>query len=187
VLDLTIHTFMNGVGLAGAVQADVDAWGLTMAPVAVLPALPGLALFLAVVLHKPAGALAMSTVLGRKGVSPQRLGLGQLGFALMVPAGAIAVHLTRGAIAKDLQSKLTGAPLAFSAGTFQLIALSNLLPEGQFHRHDRVPLFLTLLFGVVLMGGSALPEDHEHGEHGDATAAHTGQAHDSDHKPHHYH
>jgi zinc and cadmium transporter len=153
----------------------------------VLPALPGLALFLAVVLHKPADALAISTVLGRKGVSTQRLGLVQLGFALMVPVGALAFHLTRGAIAKDLQNQVTGAALAISAGTFLLIALSDLLPEVQFHRHDRVPLFLTLLFGVVLMGGIALLEDHEHGEHGDATAAHTGEAHDGDHERHHHH
>src|SRR5208282_1528077 len=51
VVGLTIHTFMNGIGLAGAVR---DQSGL---------ALPGIALFLAIVLHKPADALAISTVL----------------------------------------------------------------------------------------------------------------------------
>src|SRR5947209_15458545 len=52
VLGLTIHTFMNGVSLAGAVQVDAD-------KTAPIPwALPGLALFLAIVLHKPADALA---------------------------------------------------------------------------------------------------------------------------------
>src|SRR5262245_64053793 len=63
VLGLTIHTFMNGVGLAGAVQNDLDkgspaAW-----------VIPGLALFLAIALHKPADALAISTVLSIRGVS----------------------------------------------------------------------------------------------------------------------
>jgi zinc and cadmium transporter len=43
-----------------------------------------------------------------------------------------------------------------------LIALSDLLPEVQFHRHNRVSLFLALLFGIVLMGCIALLEEHKH-------------------------
>src|SRR6266852_8264847 len=54
VLGLTIHTFMNGVGLAGAVHDEKGSSGSW---------LPGLALFLAIALHKPADALAISTVL----------------------------------------------------------------------------------------------------------------------------
>ena len=57
VLGLTIHTFMNGVGLAGAVKADTS-------PDVKIPIewFPGLALFLAIVLHKPADALAISNL-----------------------------------------------------------------------------------------------------------------------------
>jgi zinc and cadmium transporter len=71
----------------------------------------------------------------------------------------------------QLENQVTGAALAFSAGTFLFIALSDLLPEVQFHRHDRVPLSLALVFGVVLMGGIALLEPHDHGgnHHGDET------------------
>src|SRR5262245_34600385 len=110
VAGLTIHTFMNGVGLAGAVQFDTErgspgTWEL-----------PGLALFLAVALHKPADALAISTVLSRKGVSRGTVTLVQLGFAAMVPVGAAAFMATSGAIAEDLRNQLTGAALAFSAG-----------------------------------------------------------------------
>ncbi len=170
VLGLTIHTFMNGVGLAGAVQAEATkgsgaAW-----------ALPGLALFLAIVLHKPADALAISTVLSRKGVTRGTLTLVQFGFAAMVPVGAVAFLLTSGAVAESLQNQLTGAALAFSAGTFLFIALSDLLPEVQFHRHDRVPLSLALVFGVVLMGGIALLEGHDHGGH-DADEPKAGEHH----------
>src|SRR5216683_3219891 len=71
VLGLTIHTFINGVGLAGAVQSDLDkgpgSW-----------VLPGLALFLAIGLHKPADALAISTVLSRKGVGHGKVSLVQI-------------------------------------------------------------------------------------------------------------
>jgi zinc and cadmium transporter len=159
VVGLTIHTFMNGVGLAGAVQFDAERG---------LPGpweLPGLALFLAIALHKPADALAISTVLSRKGVGRGKVALVQLGFAAMVPVGAAAFLVTSGAIATDLQNQLTGAALAFSAGTFLFIALSDLLPEVQFHRHDRVALSVALVLGVVLMGGIGLLEGHDHGGH----------------------
>lgn len=163
VLGLTIHTFMNGVGLAGAVQVGAELGE----KITVLGwALPGLAMFLAIVLHKPADALAISTVLTRKGVSRQMVGLVQVGFALMVPVGVVAFSLTRGAIEKEMQNQLTGAALAFSAGTFLFIALSDLLPEVQFHRHDRLALFLALTSGVAVMGGIALLEDLGHGDHG---------------------
>lgn len=186
VLGLTIHTFMNGVGLAGAVDAGSELAGkenvLGMA-------LPGLAMFLAIVMHKPADALAISTVLTRKGVSRQLVGLVQLGFAFMVPVGVVAFEFTRGAIAHDLQNELTGAALAISAGTFLFIALSDLLPEVQFHHHDRFALFLALTSGVALMGGIALLEghdEHEHGKHSHAAAVAApehgnGQGGDGDH------
>jgi zinc and cadmium transporter len=164
VLGLTIHTFINGVGLAGSVQSDIDSAALLI---------PGLALFFAIFLHKPADALAISTVLTRKGTSRHKIYLVQLGFALMIPVGAAAFLVTRGAIEKGLQSQLTGAALAFSAGTFLFIALSDLLPEVQFHRHDRIPLFLTLVAGIVLMGFIAILEPHDEHEHvHDAPAAH---------------
>jgi zinc and cadmium transporter len=183
VVGLTIHTFMNGVGLGGAVQASQD---LADKPTLLGWALPGLAMFVAIVLHKPADALAISTVLTRKGVSRQIVALVQLGFALMVPVGVVAFYLTRGAITKDMQNQLTGAALAISSGTFLFIALSDLLPEVQFHRHDRFALFLALVFGVALMGGIALlegHEDHNHGEHGHArhmAAPNHAHGHDGD-------
>src|SRR2546421_8054556 len=65
---------------------------------------------------------------------------------------------------KDLENQIIGFALAFSSGSFVLIALSDLLPEVQFHRHDRMALFLALLFGIVLMGMIALLEGHKHPE-----------------------
>jgi len=182
IVGLTIHTFMNGVGLGGAVQASSQ---FAEKPTILGWALPGLAMFLAIVLHKPADALAISTVLTRKGVSRQVIALVQFGFALFVPLGVVAFSLTRGAISQDMQNQLTGAALAISSGTFLFIALSDLLPEVQFHRHDRFALFLALTFGVALMGGIALleHEGHNHGEHGHAAhvaAPDHAHAHDAD-------
>src|SRR5207245_9793519 len=93
----------------------------------------------------------------------------------------------RRALTNDMQNHLTGAALAISSGTFLFIALSDLLPEVQFHRHDRFALFLALASGVALMGGIALLEGHEdpnHGEHGHA--AHVA-APDHDHAHDAYH
>jgi zinc and cadmium transporter len=64
---------------------------------------------------------------------------------------------------------IVGCALAFSAGVFVCIALSDLLPEIEFHSHDRVKLSLALLLGVgaAYAIGFLEPEDsHE------ATAAH---------------
>jgi zinc and cadmium transporter len=190
VVGLTVHTFMNGVALGAAVHDDSTS--------AAAVALPGLVIFLAIVLHKPADALAISTVLSRKGVSRGKLLLVQLGFASMIPIGAVAFWLTSGTLEKDMQNKVTGAALAFSAGTFLFIALSDLLPEVQFHSHDRVPLFSALVAGVVLMALIAMLEDmggaHDHGDEGhhaaiqhdkdkDAGHQHDGD-HDADHEAH---
>jgi zinc and cadmium transporter len=164
VIGLTLHTFINGVSLAGAVQGDYSEW------VNGALVIPGLALFLAVILHKPADALAISTVLSRKGVSRRRLSLVQLGFASMIPVGALAFYWTSGKFQKNIENQMIGAALAFSAGTFLFIALSDLLPEVQFHRHDRGRLFLMLVLGVAAMGGIAYLEDlggaHHHDEAG---------------------
>jgi zinc and cadmium transporter len=179
VLGLTIHTFMNGVGLAGAVQFDSDAAREAGSSATLL--IPGIALFFAIFLHKPADALAISTVLSRKGTSRRKIYLVQFGFALMVPVGAIAFLLTRGAIEKGMQNQLTGAALAFSAGTFILIAASDLLPEVHFHRHDRIPLFLTLIAGIVLMGFIAILEPHHDEPENETPAAHIDSAHHDHH------
>jgi zinc and cadmium transporter len=154
VFGLTLHTFMNGVGLAGAVKAGAESGTAWMA-------MPGLALFFAIVLHKPADALAISTVLSRKGISRQKIFLVLLGFAAMVPVGAIAFYQIGEHLEQDAQKQLIGAALAFSAGTFLFVALSDLLPEVQFHRHDRVPLFLCLVGGLAFMGFIAWLEPHD--------------------------
>lgn len=184
VLGLTLHTFMNGVGLGGAVSAAVDGHGHNTGWLARF-ALPGFALFLAIALHKPADALAVSMMLSRRGVSRFKVMMVQVGFALMVPAGALLFVFTRGQIAAEMQTQLVGAALAFSAGTFLFIALSDLLPEVQFHRHDRLKLFAALLAGVVLMGVIALLEGHDHGGggHGHGHGSHTDH-HGHDHHDH---
>jgi zinc and cadmium transporter len=58
--------------------------------------------------------------------------------------------------------------LAFSAGTFLCISLSDLLPELQFHQHDRVKLSLALLLGLTVAYAAGRLEAAAHPSHAHA-------------------
>jgi zinc and cadmium transporter len=66
-----------------------------------------------------------------------------------------------------------GSALAFCAGTFLCIACADLLPELQFHAHDRLRLSLALLsgIGVAVLIGQFEHSGHDH--HHDQPAAAT--------------
>lgn len=136
---LCLHTLAGGVALASAVAAG-DA-----------PGLLGFWVFVAIFLHKPADSLTIVTLMLGGGATRRRAHLVNLGFAMMVPLGAALFLVFRGALAAGLESSFTGSALAFSAGTFLCVALSDLLPELQFHEHDRLKLSAALLMGIVLM------------------------------------
>jgi len=78
----------------------------------------------------------------------------------------------------EFQMSLVGCALAFSAGVFVCISLSDLLPELEFHTHDRVKLSLALLIGVgaAYAIGYLEPEGaheaHTHAAAGEAPPAH---------------
>ena len=50
----------------------------------------------------------------------------------------------------DANAAFLGCALAFCAGTFLCIASSDLLPELQFHSHDRFKLSFALLAGLTV-------------------------------------
>ena len=67
-----------------------------------------------------------------------------------------------------LHSLMGGLALAAAAGTFLCIACADLLPELQFHSHDRLKLSLALAagLGVALLIGQfeASGDDHHQPE-----------------------
>ena len=153
VAGLSIHTILGGVALGSAVLGKDAASEL------------GLAVFLATILHKPADALTISALLLATGVPRARIFLVQLYFACLIPAGVLAFALGQNVLASHLDSHFTGCVLAFSAGTFLCIALSDLLPEVQFHSHDRSKLFAAVIAGALVMYATSLFEpEHPHGE-----------------------
>jgi zinc and cadmium transporter len=139
---LAVHTIVGGVALASAAQAGaLDRRTAALWSVA-----------LATLVHKPADAMTIVSLMLRAGVSRTSTHLVNLAFALMLPLGVALFYLSLGLIGDGhAGSAFTGNCLAFSAGTFLYIALSDLLPELQFHAHDRLKLSVGLLSGFGLM------------------------------------
>jgi len=156
-IGLTMHTVIAGVALAASVQAES---GLQPVPVAA-----GLGTFLVIFLHKPFDSLTLTTLMSVGGWSNSAKHVVNSVFALMVPLGVLLFYL--GFRHAEGGSQMLGCALAFSAGTFLCVAMSDLLPELQFHRHDRVILSAALLLGLSVAWGISAVESGSHGhQHG---------------------
>ena len=102
---------------------------------------------LVIILHKPFDAMAVSTLMAAGGSSRfSRHVLNGL-FALVSPLGAVLFYFGASHFAGD-NGPILGRALAFCAGSFLCIASSDLLPELQFHSHDRFKLSVALLGGL---------------------------------------
>ena len=153
---LTLHSTVDGIALAAGVEAalhDAHAVG----PV-------GLATFLAIILHKPFDSLTIGTLMAAGGWSHRMCHLVNAVYALMIPFGAVLFYLGISASQGDA-SWLLGRALGFAAGVFLCIATSDLLPEVQFHAHDRIKLSIALLLGIALAWGVEML-GHSHQENG---------------------
>ena len=132
---LCVHTVVDGIAL-GAVLIG-SAQDASLASVGV---------FLAILLHKPLDALSIETVMGARGWSSTSRWTAGTVFALLCPLTAAAFYLCASALGPH--DGLLPASLAFAAGAFICIALGDLLPEVQFHSHDRLRLTLLFLLGA---------------------------------------
>jgi zinc and cadmium transporter len=92
------------------------------------------------------------------------ISLVNLAFASMCPLGAVVFYFGLGGLANS-QPAILGCALGFAGGIFLCISLADILPELQFHQHDRGVLSVALLFGVLLayLIGSA-EAGHEHSD-----------------------
>ena len=147
-IGLSIHSAIDGVALASSTLAEEEHG-----------AVAGIGTFLAVFLHKPLDALAITSLMAASGWPSRTRRIVNVGFALICPLGAALFSLGAG----TGSDALLGAALAFAAGAFLCISLGDLLPEVQFHRHDRLKLSLALLLGVAIAYGVTFLE---HGMHG---------------------
>ena len=134
---LCVHTIVDGLAL-GAVLMSASA-GVGLA---------GAGVFLAILLHKPLDALSIETVMAATGSKPAARRLAGWVFALLCPLVLCLFYF--GAAPYLALDRWLPATLAFSAGAFICIALGDLLPEVQFHSHDRVRMTLLFILGIGL-------------------------------------
>lgn len=144
-IGLGIHTLVDGIAL-GAVMAT-DSWG---------GGLLGVGVFLAILLHKPLDALSIETVMAAAGWPKKKRTQINWIFASLCPLAALIFYV--GVDTSVASPLLMPAALAFSAGAFVCIALGDLLPEVQFHSHDRTKLTVLFLSGIALAWGIGLLE-----------------------------
>jgi zinc and cadmium transporter len=127
-----------------------------------------------IVAHKPFDAMTLAALLRQDRVDAGKAVVIQVLFSLVMPLGAF---LFMAGVRHDPQ--VTALALAFSGGVFLCIACSDLLPEVQFHRHDRLKLTAALVGGILLAWGMSRLEAtlHDHGDH-DHGAASSHEGHD---------
>lgn len=118
---------------------------------------------MAVVLHKPLDAFAITSVMGKQNWSATAQNVANIAFSLACPFGALAFYFGATALIDD--TVLLGWGLAISAGLFIGIALADLLPEVAFHDHDRGKLTAAFLLGVAIAVGIEMLPGHDHGSH----------------------
>ncbi|QDU38038.1 zinc transporter ZupT [Maioricimonas rarisocia] len=152
-LGLAIHTLIDGLALGASVAAEsAHHTGLALA---------GFGTFLAILLHKPLDAISITSLMMAGGWSTGWKRVVNAAFALMCPLGA-ALFVYGVSMSSD-RTLLVGCALAFAAGVFICLALSDLLPEMEFHSHHRVPLTLMLLAGIGMAWLIGLLEpEHAH-------------------------
>lgn len=150
-IGLSLHSLIDGIALASSVEVARRGDGAAIA---------GLATFLVIFLHRPLDAMTIGTLMSISGRSMKMRHIVNFAFALLIPVGVVLFYAgLRGEADHGL---ITSSTLAFSAGTFLCIAMSDLLPELQFHQHDRVKLSAALLLGLALAWGVTLLEAQMH-------------------------
>jgi zinc and cadmium transporter len=167
-IGLTLHGLVDGVAIAAAVKAEEGHPTILLA---------GLGIALAVVLHKPFDALTIGTLMAAAGRSTASRHWLNAFYSLVTPLGVVLFYSTSDAWA----AAVLGQILAFAGGVFICIALSDLLPELQFHRHDRATLSLALVAGIAMAWSTGWLEGSSHGHHEEAVP----HEHEEGHQPHH--
>lgn len=178
-IGLVLHSLIGGVGLGAAMVADeqLHAEGALF--------WPGLAIFLVIVLHKPFDAMTLLALVTTSGGSRKAGHLINAAFSLAVPLGA-ALFMVGLANTDMTHSPIVANGLGFAAGVFLCIALSDVLPELHFHRHDAAKLTAALLVGLALAWAINHFEMKHHDDiHGGPSPTGVPHDHDGDGVPDH--
>jgi len=152
-LGLSLHSVLDGLALT----AGVLAWRLH-GPAA------GLQVLFAVLLHKPADALALCSLMRRAACAPRHITLVNVFYAFTAPLGVALFAAGWSSHAADLH-RWEAVTLAFCGGMFLCIAACELLPELPFAQPPRLALWGALAVGLTLAIVPAWWENHEETNH----------------------
>ncbi|OYP32280.1 ZIP family metal transporter [Rhodopirellula sp. MGV] len=154
-IGMALHTLVDGIALASSVLADSShtAW----------LSLSGLGTFLAILVHKPLDAFAITSVMNKQKWSFNAQDIASILFSLACPVGAAVFYLGFDYLTGD--PRVLGWGLTVSAGFFIGIALADILPEVAFHDHDRGKLTAMFLFGITTAFAIENLPGHDHSSH----------------------
>jgi zinc and cadmium transporter len=174
-IGLTLHGLIDGLTLAAAVKSEEGH----------AVALAGIGALLAVALHKPFDSLTIGTLMAAAGKSPFSRHVVNAAYALVTPLGVLLFYTIS---SSELGWHIgLGQTLGFAAGAFLCIATGDLLPELQFHRHDRLALSAALVAVIALAWGTVFLEagghDHFH-DHGRSAGGASSHDHNGEHGEH---
>ena len=139
---LGLHTITEGIALGASMRIGLIHEGETI--------LVGLGVFLAIMMHKPLDAYSIIGLMRVSGYGNRACTLTNIGFALLCPLISVLTFFGVGLLSQLDELHVIGYVMAFAAGVFLCISLSDLLPEIQFHSHDRGILILAFLIGIGL-------------------------------------
>ncbi len=134
VIGITAHALTDGIALGS---------GLMVSQL-------GFIMFIIIFFHKLPEAFALSAILIHEKQSKARIIFFNALLVAMVPLGAILVKSLSHFVEPSGQT-VAGYALAFSAGTFLHISLSDLLPHVHEHAEKQTPILVSFLTGVLLM------------------------------------
>lgn len=144
-LGLSAHTLFDGVALGSAVVEGV-----------------GLTAVVAIAAHKIPSSLSLAAILRAEGARPATILARAAVYGLMVPAG-VALYFAIEALAGV--AHLASWALAFSAGTFLYIAVSDLIPHVNRHsRGSKLENVFALALGLATMFIMSMVLRHAHGQ-----------------------
>ena len=149
LIGFIFHSITEGVALGTSTRIGFISEGV----------LPGLGVSLAIILHKPLDAYSIMSLLPQQANDKKIRLIVNCGFAVVCPIVAFAAYFLTAQLGEAGEVQAIGYVLAFAAGAFLCISLSDLIPEIQFHSHDRVLLIAALVVGIALAYGLFLFED----------------------------
>lgn len=131
LLGLSIHTLVDGFALGAAVAGGV-----------------GTSVFLAILFHKVPNSFSLASILVYERYARRTVAAYMGIFVLTLPLGAVLYFCLSGALSEVV---FGARALAFSAGTFLHLAVSDLIPDLHRYKDERLGLSLTLIGGIGVM------------------------------------